>query len=124
MFRLVSISPSSRTGARAVARDAATRPCNQLCKIAPIAGRICAGKCFFLQIAPAQPTSCRRNQRTCVRNAGDALVRTGNSGENEANFFSSPNSPKTNFLKNESADKNVSRGQMRDQIVAIRDAFL
>jgi hypothetical protein len=60
----------------------------------------------------------------CVRNAGDALVRTGNSGENEANFFSSPNSPKTNFLKNESADKNVSRGQMRDQIVAIRDAFV
>jgi hypothetical protein len=52
------------------------------------------------------------------------LVRTGNSGENEADFFSSPIRRKPIFLKNESADKNVSRGQMRDQIVAIRDAFV
>jgi hypothetical protein len=30
---------------------------------------------------------------------------------------------KNNLLKNGSTDKNVSRGQMRDQIVAIPDPF-
>jgi hypothetical protein len=64
-----------------------------------------------------------------VRNTG-LVVRTRNSGENEANFlarrkfvetqFAKSNSPKN---ENEFADKNVSRGQMGDQIVAIHAVF-
>jgi hypothetical protein len=38
-------------------------------------------------------------------------------------FFLDKFAEKTIWLKNESADENVSRGQMRDKIVAIPDAF-
>jgi hypothetical protein len=86
----------------------------------PIAGRIDAGKCFFFKT--------RRNQLHIVVTDGrvrdtGVLVRTRNSGENEANFFHRQIRRKNNFLKNESADANVSRGQMRDKIVANPDAF-
>jgi hypothetical protein len=57
-----------------------------------------------------------------VRSTG-VLVRTRNSGENEADFFRRQIRRKSNLLKNESIDKNVLHGQMRDEIVAIPDAF-
>jgi hypothetical protein len=45
----------------------------------------------------------------CVRSASDNIVRTRNSGENEANFFPSPNSPKNQFAeKCTSRHENVS----------------
>jgi len=70
-----------------------------------------AGKCFFFKT--------RRNRLHVVvtdarvRNTG-VLVRTRNSGENEAIFFHRLIRRKNNLPKNESADENVSRGQMRD----------
>jgi hypothetical protein len=59
----------------------------------------------------------------CARSARDVLVRTRNSGENEANFSHRRIRRKNNLPKNLFVDANVSRGQMGDKIVAIRDEF-
>jgi len=58
------------------------------------------------------------------------ILKSENSGENEASFSARRISRKSichqaeiGLLKNPSVDENVSRGQMRDQIVAIVDTF-
>jgi hypothetical protein len=79
-------------------------------QFAPIAGRTFGGKCLFLKKS-------RRNRRPAASySERETLVRM-------RQVFSAANSPEAIYLKNESADKNVSRGQMSDKIVAISGEF-
>jgi hypothetical protein len=94
-------------------------------QLAPIASRIDGDKCFFKKLGATD----RRSSRPTDALATPRAV-SQNSGENEANFFARLKFVETQFaesnsLKNENefADQNVSHGQMRDQIVAIRAVF-
>jgi hypothetical protein len=87
-----------------------------------------ANKCFFQEAQRNRPQVVVTDGR--VRNTG-LVVRTRNSGENEANFLARRKFVETQSLKairrkmkmNLLTNKNVSRGQMGDQIVAIRAVF-
>jgi len=85
------------------------------------------GTCFHFQKAPPR----RRTSwwRRFVRNSAN-FYQSENSGENEANSFAPLNFVKSNLLKakinlpkNETVRENVSRRQMRDEIVAICYVF-
>jgi hypothetical protein len=78
--------------------------------------------------SPGVTDGCVRSASSCPSQA--ILVRTRNSGENEADFLSSSNSPKNQFAEkctcreqDASAYINVSRGQIGDKVVAIGEAF-